>query len=145
MADATASPLSDEERDELEALRAEKARRAEEERARVERAELEALRAEQAQVDAEILAERAAQQRALEQRAARPAQAEGHGAPGREAAAAAEPQEVGDAGHKTFGQRMVTSGSVDDDGIPTMPAAQKIIIAIALIAVVAFAIYTAVR
>ncbi len=29
---------------------------------------------------------------------------------------------------------MVTSGSVDDDGIPTMPAAQKIIIGVALIA-----------
>ena len=37
MADQTATPLTDEEREELEALRAEKARRAEEERARVER------------------------------------------------------------------------------------------------------------
>ena len=46
------TPLSDEERAELEALRAEKARREEEERARKERAELEALRAEQAAADA---------------------------------------------------------------------------------------------
>ena len=64
MADQTATPLTDEEREELEALRAEKARRFEEERARVEREELEALRAEQERVDAEILAERAAEERA---------------------------------------------------------------------------------
>ena len=46
------TPLSDEERAELEALRAEKARREEEDRVRKERAELEALRAEQAAADA---------------------------------------------------------------------------------------------
>ena len=44
-----ARPLSDEERAELEALRAEKAAREERARAARERAELEALRAEQAQ------------------------------------------------------------------------------------------------
>ena len=44
-----------------------------------------------------------------------------------------------------FGERMVTSSTVDDDGIPTMPVAQKIIIAVALVAVVAFIIYTATR
>ena len=43
MTDTEASPLSDDERAELEALRAEKTRREEEERARQERAELEAL------------------------------------------------------------------------------------------------------
>ena len=48
MADET-RPLSDEERAELEALRAEKAAREERARAARERAELEALRAEQAQ------------------------------------------------------------------------------------------------
>lgn len=134
MGDSHATPLTDDEREELEALRAEKARRAEEERARIEREELEALRAEQAQVDAEILAERAAQQRQASgsERAAA-------AAPEPAPAAAAAPRE------KTFGERMVTSSAVDDDGIPTMPAAQKIIIAIALIAVVAFAIYTATR
>lgn len=134
MGDSHATPLTDDEREELEALRAEKARRVEEERARIEREELEALRAEQAQVDAEILAERAAQQRQ--------ASSSGHAA-----AAAPEPAPAAAAAsrEKTFGERMVTSSAIDDDGIPTMPAAQKIIIAIALIAVVAFAIYTATR
>lgn len=133
MGDSHATPLTDDEREELEALRAEKARRAEEERARIEREELEALRAEQAQVDAKILAERAAQQQA--------------GGSEHAAAAAPEPAPAATAAsrEKTFGERMVTSSAVDDDGIPTMPVAQKIIIAIALIAVVAFAIYTATR
>lgn len=134
MADSTATPLTDEERDELEALRAEKARRAEEERARIEREELEALRAEQAKVDAEILAERAAAERELV-RSAGPVKDR----PAAHAAPAPEPRE------KTFCERMVTSDSVDDDGIPTMPVAQKIIIAVALVAVIAFIIYTATR
>ena len=144
MADPTATPLSDEEREELEALRAEKARRDEEERARAEREELEALRAEQAEVDAQILAERAERERAA--RAAR----EPTGGPA-DKAPAAEPRVPADrqAGRaseqKTFGERMVTSGSVDDDGIPTMPAAQKIIIGVALIALVAFIVYTVTR
>ena len=60
MADSHMTTLTDDEREELEALRAEKARREEEERARAEREELDALRAEQAKVDALILAERAA-------------------------------------------------------------------------------------
>ncbi len=134
MADQTATPLTDEEREELEALRAEKARRAEEERARVEREELEALRAEQERVDAEILAERAA-----EERAARKAPAP------KDALSRPEPQPTPSPKEKTFGERMVTSSTVDDDGIPTMPVAQKIIIAVALVAVVAFIIYTATR
>lgn len=60
MVDSHMTTLTDDEREELEALRAEKARREEEERARAEREELEALRAEQAKVDAQILAECAA-------------------------------------------------------------------------------------
>ncbi len=136
MADQTATPLTDEEREELEALRAEKARRAEEERARVEREELEALRAEQGRVDAEILAERAAEERA----AKRASTAKGAAPrPGTQAASAPGPKE------KTFGERMVTSSAVDDDGIPTMPVAQKIIIAVALVAVAVFIIYTVTR
>lgn len=131
MADQTAMPLSDEEREELEALRAEKARRAEEERARVEREELEALRAEQERVDAEILAERAARKA--------PAVKDASSRPAPQPAPTPSPKE------KTFGERMVTSSTVDDDGIPTMPVAQKIIIAVALVAVVAFIIYTATR
>lgn len=134
MADQTATPLTDEEREELEALRAEKARRAEEERARVEREELEALRAEQERVDAKILAERAA-----EERAARKASA------AKDASSRPAPQPTPSPKEKTFGERMVTSSTVDDDGIPTMPVAQKIIIAVALVAVVAFIIYTATR
>ena len=128
MADQTATPLTDEE---LEALRAEKARRAEEERARVEREELEALRAEQERVDAEILAERAARKA--------PAVKDASSRPAPQPAPTPNPKE------KTFGERMVTSSTVDDDGIPTMPVAQKIIIAVALVAVVAFIIYTATR
>lgn len=131
MADQTATPLTDEEREELEALRAEKARRAEEERARVEREELEALRAEQERVDAEILAERAARKA--------PAAKDASSRPAPQPAPTPSPKE------KTFGERMVTSSTVDDDGIPTMPVAQKIIIAVALVAVVAFIIYTATR
>ena len=136
MADQTATPLTDEEREELEALRAEKARRAEEERARVEREELEALRAEQERVDAEILAERAAEQRAAR---TAPAAKDASSRPAPQSAPPPSPTE------KTFGERMVTSSTVDGDGIPTMPVAQKIIIAVALVAVVAFIIYTATR
>lgn len=136
MADQTATPLTDEEREELEALRAEKARRVEEERARVEREELEALRAEQERVDAEILAERAAEERAAGKS---PAAKDASSRPAPQPAPTSSPKE------KTFGERMVTSSTVDDDGIPTMPVAQKIIIAVALVAVVAFIIYTATR
>lgn len=136
MADQTAMPLSDEEREELEALRAEKARRAEEERARVEREELEALRAEQERVDADILAERAAEERAARKA---PAAKDASSRPAPQPAPTPSPKE------KTFGERMVTSSTVDDDGIPTMPVAQKIIITVALVAVVAFIIYTATR
>ena len=136
MADQPAMPLTDEAREELEALRAEKARRAEEERARVEREELEALRAEQERVDAEILAERAAEERAARKA---PAAKDTSSRPAPQPAPTSSPKE------KTFGERMVTSNTVDDDGIPTMPVAQKIIIAVALVAVVAFIIYTATR
>lgn len=123
MADSPVTPLTGDERAELEALRAEKARREEEERARAERAELEALRAEQA------------------------AQASvSHTAPAAEPVPAPAPQpapapEPLPRAEKTFGERMVTSDTVDGDGIPTMPMAQKIIIAVCLIAVICFAIY----
>lgn len=141
MADSHMTTLTDDEREELEALRAEKARREEEERARAEREELDALRAEQAKVDAQILAERAAT------REHRVAQDPLESASSRRASSGASPAP---AGHnppqdKTFGQRMVTSSAVDGDGIPTMPVAQKIIIAAALIALVAFIIYTVTR
>lgn len=142
MADSTATPLTDEEREELEALRAEKARRAEEERARIEREELEALRAEQEKVDAQILAERAALERASS-RGAEPSTDRAAARPALSDVSAGSTK--GGSGQKTFGQRMVTSEHVDDDGIPTMPMAQKLIIAIALVAVVAFIVYTVTR
>ncbi len=105
MSDFDSTPLSDDERAELEALRAEKARREEAERARRERAELEALRAE-----------------------AKP-----------DAVAAQDPAD------KTFGQRMVTSSETDDDGLPAMPPAQKIIIAVCIIAALGFVVYSVLR
>ena len=168
MTDTTANPLTDEEREELEALRAEKARREEEERARREREELEALRAEQERIDAEILAERALAEQAEQphEAARRPAgasSAEGQAAAGRSekapssAASARVPSSAtspsapsqgdpqGGSASKSFGERMVTSDAVDEDGIPTMPMAQKIILVIACIALVAFAIYTVTR
>lgn len=108
------TPLSDEERAELEALRAEKARREEEGRARKERAELEALRAEQAAADAPASQKPAA--------APKP----------RRAPAPQEP--AVDAEHLTFGQKMVmTKDEVDEDGVPPMPPAQKLIIAVGVV------------
>lgn len=108
------TPLSDEERAELEALRAEKARREEEERARKERAELEALRAEQAAADAPASQKPAA--------APKP----------RRAPTSQEP--AVDPEHLTFGQKMVmTKDEVDEDGVPPMPPAQKLIIAVGVV------------
>ena len=123
----TASALTPEERDELEALREEKARREAEAAAAAERAELEALRAEQRRVDEEILAERAAQ--------AAPAPAPEPAAP---VAPAAEPAP------RTFGQKMVMAPeAADPDDIPGMAPAQKIIIALAAVAVIVLAVYIA--
>lgn len=122
MPDSQNAPLTDAERAELEELRAEKARREEEETARRERAELEALRAQRDAAGAD----------------ARPSvPVEG---PARRVSAPSEP-EGADRGAKTFGQRMVTSDATDGDGIPTMPPAQKIVIAVCLIGVLAFAAY----
>ena len=113
MSDFDSTPLSDDERAELEALRAEKARREEAERARRERAELEALRAE-----------------------AKPSQR-----PSSKSDTVASQDPV----DKTFGQRMVTSSETDDDGLPAMPPAQKIIIAVCVIAALGFVVYSVLR
>ncbi len=113
MSDFDSTPLSDDERAELEALRAEKARREEAERARRDRAELEALRAE-----------------------AKPSQRPSSKP---DAVAAQDPAD------KTFGQRMVTSSETDDDGLPAMPPAQKIIIAVCIIAALGFVVYSVLR
>lgn len=113
MSDFDSTPLSDDERAELEALRAEKVRREEAERARRDRAELEALRAE-----------------------AKPSQRPSSKP---DAVAAQDPAD------KTFGQRMVTSSETDDDGLPAMPPAQKIIIAVCIIAALGFVVYSVLR
>lgn len=133
MAESPATPLTDDERAELEALRAEKARREEEERVRAERAELEALRAEQA-------ARESAASPASESASAPAPKAPKVPSP-QAAPRAIAPAETHEPAEKSFGERMVTSGSVNGDGIPTMPMAQKIIIAICLIAVIGFAIF----
>lgn len=44
---------------------------------------------------------------------------------------------------RSFGERMVLSEGEDEDGVPSMPPAQKIIIAIALVAFICGAVYVA--
>ena len=132
MADGDARPLTDEERAELEALRAEKAHREEQERARRERAELEALRAERREVEEAPAAEPASPASP----APKPAAGEAaHGAPS------------GSTGKKThertFGERMVLSEGEDDDGMPSMPPAQKITIGICLVVALCVVAYIA--
>lgn len=131
MAELESQPLSDEERAELEELRAEKARREEQEKARREREELAVLRAERAK------AEEAAAKAASE-----PAPAASKPQPKK----AARPKPVDSKPSRdemTFAQRMVTSKEpVDEDDIPGMPPAQKLIIALALIGFIVFMGYT---
>ena len=123
MADGDARPLTDEERAELEALRAEKAHREEQERARRERAELEALPA------------------------AEPAASPASPAPKPAAGEAAHGAPSGSTGKKThertFGERMVLSEGEDDDGMPSMPPAQKITIGICLVVALCVVAYIA--
>ena len=123
MSQSDTTPLTDEERAELEALRAEKARR--------ERAELEELRAERAEASASVQAPSATPAPASQQHAAQPAPR----------AAATQPVVPAPPEDRTFGQRMVLSDDEDDDGIPTMPPAQKIVIGICLLCAVCLALY----
>ena len=131
MAELESQPLSDEERAELEELRAEKVRREEQEKARREREELVALRAERAKAD-----------EAAAKAASEPAPA----APKPQPKKAARPKPVDSKPSRdemTFAQRMVTSKEpVDEDDIPGMPPAQKLIIALALIGFIVFMGYT---
>ena len=131
MAELESQPLSDEERAELEELRAEKARREEQEKARREREELAALRDERAK------GEGAAAKAASESAAA---------VPKPQPKKAARPKPVDSKPNRdemTFAQRMVTSKEpVDEDDIPGMPPAQKLIIALALIGFIVFMGYT---
>lgn len=144
MAELESQPLSDEERAELEELRAEKARREVQEEARREREELAALRAERAK------AEEAAANAAFERRpvpapkpaAAKPSPAASKPQPKKVAhPKPVEPKPSRD--EMTFAQRMVTSKEpMGENEIPGMAPAQKIIIVLALIAFVIFMGYT---
>lgn len=131
MAELESQPLSDEERAELEELRAEKARREAREEARREREELAALRAERAKAD-----------EAAAKAASEPAPAASKPQPKK----VARPKPVDSKPSRdemTFAQRMVTSKEpVDEDDIPGMPPAQKLIIALALIGFIVFMGYT---
>ena len=146
MAELESQPLSDEERAELEELRAEKARREAQEEARREREELAALRAERAKAE-EAAANAAPAPRSAPAPAPKPAAA-------KPAPAAAKPQPKKAARPKpaeptpsrdemTFAQRMVTSKEpTGENEIPGMAPAQKIIIVLALVAFVVFMGYT---
>lgn len=146
MAELESQPLSDEERAELEELRAEKARREAQEEARREREELAALRAERAKAE-EAAANAAPAPKPAPAPAPKPAAA-------KPAPAAAKPQPKKAARPKpaeptpsrdemTFAQRMVTSKEPTGEGeIPGMAPAQKIIIVLALVAFVVFMGYT---
>ena len=126
MAELESQPLSDEERAELEELRAEKARREAQEEARREREELAALRAERAKAE-EAAANATPAPKPQPKKAARPKPAEP--APSRD--------------EMTFAQRMVTSKEpTGENEIPGMAPAQKIIIVLALVAFVVFMGYT---
>ena len=144
MAELESQPLSDEERAELEELRAEKARREEQEKARREREELAALRAERAK--AEEVASNAASERkpapAPKPAAAKPAPAAPKPQPKKAARLKSiEPKPSRD--EMTFAQRMVTSKEpTGENEIPGMAPAQKIIIVLALIAFIVFMVYT---
>ena len=126
MAEQDARPLTDEERAELEALRAEKARR--------ERAELEALRAEGAAAVPPAPAP-------APQPASAARQAPAAAAPAPRAAAPDKPVVAEDPAERTFGQRMVLSDTEDEDGLPSMPPAQKIVIGVCLVLAVVVIIY----
>lgn len=143
MAELESQPLSDEERAELEELRAEKARREAREEARREREELAALRAERAKAEiASNAASASAPAPAPKPAAAKPAPA----APKPQPKKVAHPKSVEPKPSRdemTFAQRMVTSKEpTGENEIPGMAPAQKIIIVLALIAFVIFMGYT---
>lgn len=144
MAELESQPLSDEERAELEELRAEKARREEQEKARREREELAALRAERAKAE-EAAAKVASEPEpapAPKPAAAKPAPAATKPQPKKAAhPKPVEPKPSRD--EMTFAQRMVTSKEpTGENEIPGMAPAQKIIIVLALIAFIVFMAYT---
>ena len=142
MAELESQPLSDEERAELEELRAEKARREAREEARREREELAALRAERAKAEEVASNAASAPAPAPKPAAAKPAPVAPKPQPKKVAhPKPAEPTPSRD--EMTFAQRMVTSKEpTGENEIPGMAPAQKIIIVLALIAFVIFMGYT---
>lgn len=142
MAELESQPLSDEERAELEELRAEKARREAQEEVRREREELAALRAERSKAEEVAANAASAPAPAPKPAAAKPAPA----APKPQPKKAARPKSVEPKPSRdemTFAQRMVTSKEpTGENEIPGMAPAQKIIIVLALIAFVIFMGYT---
>ena len=140
MADSNAAPLTDEERAELEELRAEKARREDEARARRERAELERLRAEKEQ--AEAPRKRTASKSTPAGKTSERAASKQKPKPEPQTAASAKTAKPEPA-PQSFGVRMVTSTATSEDEIPGMPPAQKLIIVLAAVAVAIFAGYIA--
>ena len=142
MAELESQPLSDEERAELEELRAEKARREAREEARREREELAALRAERAKAEEVASNAASASAPAPKPAAAKPAPAAPKPQPKKAARSkSVEPKPSRD--EMTFAQRMVTSKEpTGENEIPGMAPAQKIIIVLALIAFVIFMGYT---
>lgn len=139
-----ATPLTEAERAELEALRAEKARREAAEKARRERAELEALRAERA------AAPRSEQPRKASAAAVRSNRPPAHMRPAPESVrspqapsrpvAAQKP----DADEMSFGKRMVTAPAPQtEDDLPGMPPAQKIILIVCALLVLVAVVYIA--
>lgn len=135
MAQNDTQPLTDEERAELEELRAEKARREAEERTRREREELAALRAEKARADAApVPAAKASAPKPAGHPASKPDSSQQ--SVNAQAKASARDE-------MTFAQRMVVSEAPKgEDELPGMPPAQKIIIALALVAFAIFMGYT---
>ena len=119
------SPLSDEERAELEELRAEKRRREQEERDRRDREELERLRAERDGARTEPYAEPRAAEPAARRPAPRPVSRE-------EAAAMAR-----DAERRERGRRLMEP---DDD--LRMPLGQKVVLAGIALAALVFVLLT---
>ncbi len=142
MAELESQPLSDEERAELEELRAEKARREAREEARREREELAALRAERTKAEEVAANAVSTPTPAPKPTAAKPAPA----APKPQPKKAARPKSVEPKPSRdemTFAQRMVTSKEpTAENEIPGMAPAQKIIVVLALIAFVIFMGYT---
>ena len=135
MADQDARPLTDEERAELEALRAEKARR--------ERAELEALRADQAAAPATPAPAPAASPAPAAPSATAAAAPAAAPTPQPPPVAPQDPVVPDDPAERTFGQRMVLSSDEDEDGLPSMPPAQKIVIGVCLVLAVVVVVYVA--